>query len=218
MQYKYCNCEYLVWQLSRVERNESTLGPEAAMDRTSEPLKPTLNPANSGGNAPFSFGSAISARGPISFSFPPFCLFIPHFLQHLPAYHLAGVAALRSLVTLSTNEATNGSRTTLTTGIATHLFLWNGGLSFFPLGMAFGGLGIMLYSGRPSVLTARSIIQKVDLQSAFFAFVFVIVLLVLGAFTSSLPPSTNSHSTSVPFLTRMCPFILPIWHFPCWFL
>ena len=44
--------------------------------------------------------------------------------------------------------------------------------------MAVGGLGVVLYGGRAPLAA----LSKVDLQSVFFATVFVIIVLVLGAY------------------------------------
>ncbi len=126
---------------------------------------------------------AFDARESRLSSLPPqpFSLYFPRRRPQLSRRYLVGVACLRSLVTLSVNQATHGSRTTSKKGIATHFGL-KGGLPLLPLGMVFGGLSILLYGGRSFMFSAERALQKVDLQSAFFALVFVIVLLVLGAF------------------------------------
>ena len=46
--------------------------------------------------------------------------------------------------------------------------------------MVFGGFGIMLYGGESPLLAFDKVIDKVDVQSMFFATMFMIIILVLG--------------------------------------
>ncbi|KAI0085074.1 hypothetical protein BDY19DRAFT_997142 [Irpex rosettiformis] len=65
--------------------------------------------------------------------------------------------------------------------------------------MAFGGLSILLYGGRSFVFSAEGALRKVDLQSAFFALVFVIVLLVLAYLTNPSETSFRTYLTEQSF-------------------
>lgn len=46
--------------------------------------------------------------------------------------------------------------------------------------MAFGGLGVMMFSGPPALWSINMALRKVDLQSLFFASMFVVILVILG--------------------------------------
>ena len=46
--------------------------------------------------------------------------------------------------------------------------------------MVFGGFGIMLYGGESPLLAFDKVMDKVDVQSMFFATMFMIIILVLG--------------------------------------
>lgn len=120
---------------------------------------------------------------------PPSPFYRPPFPQHYSVNNWAGSQLCDPIVTLSVNHPTHGTRATSTTGIATQLGL-KGRLPFLPLSMVLGALSALLYRGQASWLSAEKIVHKVDLQSAFFAVVFVIVLLVLG--TSPVAPFTAS--------------------------
>ena len=58
---------------------------------------------------------------------------------------------------------------------------------FLILVMALGGLGAILLSGHPS-LSPSHVLSKVDLRSVFLAVVFVIIVLVLGAYPLCVLP------------------------------
>ncbi|KAI0684601.1 hypothetical protein BC835DRAFT_1292755 [Cytidiella melzeri] len=65
--------------------------------------------------------------------------------------------------------------------------------------MAFGGLSIMLYGGQPILFSAERVVRKVDLQSAFFAMIFVIVFLVLAYLTNPSETSFRTYLTEQSF-------------------
>ena len=46
--------------------------------------------------------------------------------------------------------------------------------------MVFGGFGVMLYGGERPLLAWDKVLDKVDVQSMFFATMFMIIILVLG--------------------------------------
>ena len=46
--------------------------------------------------------------------------------------------------------------------------------------MVFGGFGIMLYGGESPLLAFDKVMDKVVVQSMFFATMFMIIILVLG--------------------------------------
>lgn len=53
--------------------------------------------------------------------------------------------------------------------------------------MVFGGLGIMLYGGERPLWAFDKVLDKVDVQSMFFAAMFMIIILVLGTSHHSFP-------------------------------
>ncbi|KAJ3525277.1 hypothetical protein NM688_g8426 [Phlebia brevispora] len=58
--------------------------------------------------------------------------------------------------------------------------------------MVFGGLGVVLYGGQSPLAHMHRVFRKVDLQSMFFALIFVIIILVLAYLTN---PTENSFRT-----------------------
>ncbi|TCD61705.1 hypothetical protein EIP91_008035 [Steccherinum ochraceum] len=62
--------------------------------------------------------------------------------------------------------------------------------------MAFGGLGVMMFSGPPALWSINMAVRKVDLQSFFFASMLLVILVILAYLTN---PSENSFRT---FLTE----------------
>ena len=46
--------------------------------------------------------------------------------------------------------------------------------------MVFGAFGLMLYGGENPLLVWDKVLDKVDVQSMFFATMFMIIILVLG--------------------------------------
>ncbi|KAH8107970.1 hypothetical protein BXZ70DRAFT_1060625 [Cristinia sonorae] len=62
--------------------------------------------------------------------------------------------------------------------------------------MAFGGLGVMMFSGPPALWSINMAIRKVDIQSLFFASMFIVILVILAYLTN---PSETSFRT---FLTE----------------
>ena len=66
-----------------------------------------------------------------------------------------------------------------------------GALPLFPiLVMALGGLGAILLAGHPTYALGH-VFSKLDLRTIFFAVVFVIIVLVLGAYLPSRYPHSS---------------------------
>ncbi|THH33289.1 hypothetical protein EUX98_g889 [Antrodiella citrinella] len=62
--------------------------------------------------------------------------------------------------------------------------------------MAFGGLGLMMFSGPPALWSINLALRRVDIQSLFFASMFLVILVILAYLTN---PSETSFRT---FLTE----------------
>lgn len=156
------------------------------------------------GNVPVACGDFSFS---FSFSFLPFGFGFPErdslsarslslllFVFLHPAHHFSqpsssGAQYCVPLVTLSVNQATHRNHTTSPRGTATELGSRER-LPLLPLSMVFGGLGVMLYGGQSSLSSVERALHKVDIQSVFFATMFVIILLVLGALLS---PCSSTH-------------------------
>lgn len=72
--------------------------------------------------------------------------------------------------------------------------------------MVFGGLGIMLYGGDSPLLAWDKVLDKVDVQSMFFATMFMIIILVLAYLTNPSETSFRTYLTEQSFrqhLTRL---------------
>ncbi|EKM54187.1 uncharacterized protein PHACADRAFT_257853 [Phanerochaete carnosa HHB-10118-sp] len=65
--------------------------------------------------------------------------------------------------------------------------------------MVFGGLGIMLYGGESPLLAWDKMLDKVDVQSTFFATVLMIVILVLAYLTNPSETSFRTYLTEQSF-------------------
>ncbi|KAI0339848.1 hypothetical protein BDW22DRAFT_1399481 [Trametopsis cervina] len=65
--------------------------------------------------------------------------------------------------------------------------------------MVFGGIGVMFYGGQSSMYSLDKVMHKVDLRSAFFAMVFVLVLLVLAYLTNPSETSFRTYLTEQSF-------------------
>ena len=80
--------------------------------------------------------------------------------------------------------------------------------------MAFGGLGVMMFSGPPALWSINMALRKVDLQSLFFASMFVVIIVILGEhFYHLVSALLMSHFRSLlsHLIPRLCVqlFILP---------
>ncbi|KAI0786736.1 hypothetical protein C8Q75DRAFT_734665 [Abortiporus biennis] len=65
--------------------------------------------------------------------------------------------------------------------------------------MAFGGLGVMMFSTHSPLWTLNGALSKVDLQSFFFASMFMIILVVLAYLTNPSETSFRNYLTEQTF-------------------
>ncbi|GJE97733.1 hypothetical protein PsYK624_139540 [Phanerochaete sordida] len=65
--------------------------------------------------------------------------------------------------------------------------------------MVFGGFGIMLYGGDSPLLAWDKVLDKVDVQSMFFATMFMIIILVLAYLTNPSETSFRTYLTEQSF-------------------
>lgn len=130
--------------------------------------------------------------------------FVHSVFRHLSAQS-PGTSTSRPLVNLSANPSTHPIRSPR--GTATHSKPpRKGRRPFLPLTMVFGGLAVALYAGDLPFAHVRSVFHKVDLQSMFFALIFVVVILVLGKSSTSRHVFCPAPNTLDHFSARAPPY------------